>query len=122
MARRKKKKGYRRKGRKRSAPKKDRSTPLFASGGLVLTGLKFMTTPSASGTTVLGQLKDRTAMMDKLTGAATAAQSVVLKPEVYYPAIGGAIISGSKRIPIIALVARPMDKALKKVSKGKVSL
>lgn len=42
--------------------------------------------------------------------------------QVVTPLIGGMIISAAPRLPIVKLVAKPVNRELKKLTKGKVSL
>lgn len=124
MAKKKKGKKGRSTTRKRSAPKKDKSVPLGAAGGMFLTGEKILFEKTVDGyiSPVEALFYSGWTPAEKVSKSADRLASNAMDLKRYYPLVGGAVISSSKRMPLIGMVARPVDKMLKRLSKGKVGL
>jgi hypothetical protein len=128
MSAKKGKKGRRKRsyGKKKSAPKKDNSTPMGIAIGAVYSGKRVL-----MDTTDGGQSGGLTYLLTNPYGQALPALLLGTFDRVfvnakdldrYYGLGGGALVSASPKIPLIRMFAKPVDKAVRRLSKGKVSL
>lgn len=114
----KKKKGSKRRyTKKRSAPKKDRATPLGATAGAIGVGndMLLVRNPVYFDPVTYIKTGDFTSAMKSLVVNAKDMKR-------YKYGAFGLIISAAPKLPLVSLIAKPADKAIRRVSKGKVSL
>lgn len=120
----KKKKGkrrYRKSKKKSSGPK---AKPAGLTAGAALTGFEIGMSRTPSGG--LGPVdsllyKDRS-LVDNVKFAIEALKDNAVDPSKYKYALAGILITASPRIPLVGLVARPANKGLKRLTKGKWGL
>lgn len=124
----KKKKGKRRrsgKRRKTSAPV-DKATPLGLGVGATVSGFEIL-----MGKTDAGELGPLPRLVEFFKSPSDPNQLVLLERSVkanmtdldrYKGALFGAIVSASPKMPLVKIIAKPVDKSLRKLSKRKVSL
>ncbi len=98
-----------------------------ATAGLVLTGAKVLLMKTDAGATgplpyVPAAFKQKVPIGDIASGFADRLTANVVDYERAYPMIGGALLTASPRIPGIRMIAGPVNRAIKKATKGKVSL
>lgn len=126
MAKKKKRRSGKRRGKKRAAPKKDRAVPLGMGAGALVSGSKVLLAPNAAGsgpvTYLMGAIKAGVPLGDALATTVDKFGVALTDLNKYYPALGGALVSASPKIPVLSLIARPADKAVRRLTKGKVSL
>ena len=60
--------------------------------------------------------------LERVLWIARSSAKEMMTPDTYTPVLMGALVSASPKIPLVRLVARPADKAIRRLSKGKVSL
>lgn len=114
----KKKKSYRRRSYKKKGRSGRKAKPAGLAGGLAYAGghLVFVTPDGASGS-----MFDAAKAMD-LDLALRRVPYALKDKDVWMGALGGMLISASPRIPVIGIVARPVDRGLKRLTKGKWGL
>lgn len=105
----KKKKTYRRRSTKKKAVRKRKSKPAGVAGGAVLTGYDIFGNP------IINRVKGTWTTDYAVNIAKVAAKDT----KNYYPLIGGVIISASPKLPLVRMLARPLDRAIKDFTKGK---
>jgi hypothetical protein len=108
--------GYR--GKKRAPSRKSKATPLGVTAGGAYGGMNALFVPAA-GTS--GSMFDALKALN-FPMAAKRVPYVVKDKDVYMPILGGLLVSAAPSLPLIKLVAKPMDRAVRKATKGKVSL
>ena len=113
MARRKRK-GRRRYSRKRSRSGRKNRTPLAAGVGLAYTGWKAATGAEAGNTPMTLIKGGYAAQVPDAVWANIKAN--------YTPAMYGLALSAGKDLPIVSIVLRPVNKIVKKLTKGKMEL
>lgn len=119
MAKKKKKKGGRRRSyKKKTRRSKPKATPLGSTLGLAYGGYNGIFVPAA-GTT--GSLWDAAAAMNP-TLLATRLPIVVKDEKVWKPVLMGFLVSAAPSLPIVKLGAKPVDRVMKRLTKGKVGL
>lgn len=120
------KKKKRGRSRSRPAPKsrsrRKQATALGLMGGAAIGGYRLIMGPTDY--TVLSALQDKsiTTMSARLKVIADKLAANAKLPETYMPVVFGIAVSASPRIPIIEMAAKPVDRAVKQISKGKVKL
>ena len=116
------KKKRRSSGRRRSYKKKRRSgpkaKPAGLAGGFAYGGAQALFVPAAGAP---GSLFEALKEMDveKLT---YRLPYVVKDTNTYKPLLVGMLVSAAPRIPIVGIVAKPADRGLKRLTKGKWGL
>lgn len=120
MAKKKKRRrSYKRKAKRSSGPK---AKPIGLAGGFTLSGVEMATDSSYGGiplvTRVVGVVKGT----DSLANVANASKQAVTDMSNYKYAALGLIISASPRIPLVNILAKPADRGLKRLTKGKWGL
>lgn len=117
--------------RKPRAPKAKRKNrkyviPLGASGGVALAGAHCVLDPSTgvggSAPAINWMFDKSQTIPNRIKYATSAAVSNIATVETAVPIVGGAVISAAKRIPILKIVAKPVDNLFRALSKGKVGL
>lgn len=105
-----------------------KATPLGVTLGVIGTGANMILTPKienhGSTASVLHWMTGEPAMP---MGERISRSGVVLKKNLtdlnnYKPAVLGVAASASKKIPIVDMAAKPVDKMIRRVSKGKAEL
>lgn len=117
MAKKKKRRNSRNKRAKRSV-KSDKASPLGASGGLVLTGAEMVfigPTDTAWSPFMAVKAGDYKGALDLLKRNA-------MTPDKYMPVLAGMLVSASPKIPLVRIIAKPLDETVRRASKGKVSM
>ena len=121
----KKKKGTRRKSykkKRRSAPKK--SMPVGAAAGSTITAVQILAKKTDEGwyspLEVLF-LKD-VALSEKISRMESALTKNATDLDRYGPLLVGALVSASPRLPVVGIAAKPLNRMIKKMSKGKWGL
>ena len=123
MARRKK--GKRRGGRRRKkgAPKSDRAMPLGASVGLGVSALEVATGTSKYSSSPLGYLlQPSVPMATRIANVSNSLKAEAVNFDNYKFGLAGVVLSASPKVPILRMAAKPVDRVVRRVSKGKVSL
>ena len=122
MGKKKKKGGGRRrsyKKKKRSGPK---AKPAGLAGGVAMSGFKMATDPDAKGMTIASRIPDMLAGRSTLSDTFATVQQAATNVNNYKYALVGLIVTSSKNIPVLSMVARPADRGLKRLTKGKWGL
>jgi len=108
--------GYR--GKKRAPSRKSKATPIGVTAGGTYGVANALFVPAAgTGGSMFDALKALNMQL-----VATRLPYVAKDPKNYMPILGGLLVSASPSLPLIKLVAKPMDRAVRKATKGKVSL
>lgn len=108
MAKKKKKRYRGRKSTRRSSGPK--AKPAGLAGGMALSAMDMFYQP-------LYYLS-----VTQYDNAKIALKKNVVDPQKYKYALAGALISASPRIPLVGIIAKPVDKGLKALSKKKWGL
>ena len=114
MAKKRRSKGYRRKGKKkgRSAPKHS----LAVEGGAAITLFKVATDKVATGASPIDALRAPNKIEDKLLDVANRAGKNALAWDNAKYVLGGMALHWAKNKPIISIVLKPADKLVKMVA------
>ena len=117
---------------RKRAPKAKRTkkrkfvVPLGVSGGVALAGAHCVLDPSTGvggNAPAINWVFDKSQTIpNRIKYATSAAVSNIATVETAVPIVGGAIVSAATKIPIIKIVAKPVDNLFKALSKGKVGL
>ena len=119
MARRKKRYGKKRKG---GVGKK--AMPLGAAIGAGATGLEMLTEKMPDGSISVAEavFYPYGSVGAKVSALGKKSLIKLKQPDNYKYALAGMLISAAPRVPIVRAVARPIDSAVRRLGKGKVSL
>jgi hypothetical protein len=97
-----------------------------STAGLLISAAEFLVNdpePNVIGSPLANlTVNDGRSIADRFNNTLNAVKANAMKPEIYVPAVAGAAISAAPRIPIVRIVAKPLDKTIKGVTKGKVGL
>lgn len=109
--------------KKRGAPKRD-ATPLAASAGMALTGAYLLVNREGGNNSPVDIMRGfpKYSLQGTIEGTVDGLVRNAMQPKVWYPVIGGALISASPNIPVVKIIAKKADKAIKKMSHKKVGL
>ena len=120
----KKRKGTRR--RRKGAKKRSsgpKAKPLGMAVGLGYGAFDVLATRAPNGyLSPIAQLLASGTIDEKLTNASVALKSAMTSPETYKVPLAGLLITASPRIPLIGIIAKPANKGLKRLTKGKWGL
>jgi hypothetical protein len=112
------------KGKKRNYAKHVKHVGVM--GGLAGFGLNVMTTPgkgSVGGGTAITWLMDQSQTVPNRLKYATSAMFGNMKElNTYYPLIGGALLTAAPRIPIVKIVANPVNTLIRNMTGQKWGL
>ena len=107
----------------RSGPQ---AKPIGLSTGAAITGADVLLMPTSAGsgpvTYVVKAFQSGVPLGDMLPALVTRSKASLTDTKKYMPFLAGAVITASPRIPIIGILAKPVDKGLKRLSKGKWGL
>lgn len=100
--------------------------PLGVTGGMAMAGAHCVLDPSTGvggSAPAINWVFDKSQTIpNRIKYATSAAVSNIATVETAAPIIGGAIVSAATKIPILKIVAKPVDNAIKAWTKGKVGL
>jgi len=120
----KKRKGKRRRSykKKRSAPKK-KAKPVGMAMGLGYGAIDVLATRAPNNyASPLSQLLADVPLESKVENIGVALKSALTSTETYKVPLLGLLITASPRIPVIGIIAKPADRGLKRLTKGKWGL
>ena len=121
MAGRRKKKRSRRRGRRRARSSGPKAKPLGLAGGAAIVGTEMLMKRNPTYHAPLDYVLNPDVPFD----ASNTVNSLVTNVKDvnrYKFGLYGMLISASPRIPIIGIVARPVNNGLKRLTKGKWGL
>ena len=118
MPRRKKGRRY---GRRKGAVKSDRAYPAGATGGLLLLGVKLMTERKTLASP-LSQLTAKQPTGDKVKYFMQSLEDNATELDNYKIPLVMTGASAAPKLPVLKLAAKPIDKAIRRATRGKVSL
>ena len=120
-----KKKGTRRKSyKKKSKRSKPKAKPVGLAGGAALSGADMLTSVSEAGQiSILEALTYPYAnTTTRVKAIASKATYQVTQPGNYKYVLLGMLVSAAPRIPVVGIIAKPADRGLKRLTKGKWGL
>ena len=119
MARRKK-----RYGRKRKGGVGKKAMPLGVAIGVGASGMEMLTEKMPDGTISVAEavFYPYGSIGKKVSAVGSKLKVKSTQLDNYKWALGGILVSAAPRIPVLRVLARPVDSAVRRLGKGKVSL
>ena len=102
----------------------DRAVPLGAAMGAAVTGLKLASDTSYYG----GNFSVAQGMVGLVKGTSSATNVVastrkaLSTPKNYIPLVAGAALSVAPKVPLVRIVAKPLDRAVRRLTHGKAGM
>ena len=125
MAKRKKKRSSgRRRSYKKKGSRKPKAKPIGLTGGAALTGVDMLTSKAQDGQiSVLDALTYAYPTIgDRVTAIVDKSKYQLTQPGNYKYALMGILVSASPNIPVLGIVAKPANRGIKRLTKGKWGL
>lgn len=113
-----------RKGKGKKGARKRHVKHVGVTAGLVGTGFKLLFDSGAgakggSASAADWMMNQSQSLPNRFKYASSAVGANLKELDTYYPLIGGALITASKRIPLVGAVARPVDDAVARLTGGR---
>ena len=111
-----------RKGRKGKTTA-DRAMPLGVAMGATVTGLKMASDTSYyGGTTVARGIVNYAKGQNSTENVVASTRKALSNPKNYIPLVAGTALSVAPKVPLVRIVAKPLDRAVRRLTHGKAGM
>ena len=116
----KRRRSYRKKAKRSSGPK---AKPVGMAMGLGYGAYDVLATRAPNNyASPIAQLLSSAPLDDKLTNTGIALKSALSDANTYKVPLLGLLVTASPKIPFVGIIAKPADRGLKRLTKGKWGL
>ena len=124
MAKRRKKAVRRRRSSpKRRTVRKRTVKRVGVTAGMLASGAELVTArPDTVGSPLSQVTSSSEPIADRVGYIATGLKENAVKPKTWMGVVGGAVVSASPKIPLVKIIARPIDNAIKAFTRGRWGL